>query len=114
MLFDLFLMFLDKEVGKIFTQISVTKGEAYIKLDEQDFYEKKMINKRKKWILEGLDPDEEEQKYLKRIKKSKRIKKKDKNERKFDKKENNEDNKSETEDPKEKIINNESDAKEAN
>ncbi|EFA02088.1 probable ATP-dependent RNA helicase DDX49 [Tribolium castaneum] len=66
----------DSEVGKIFTQISVTKSEAYIKLDEQDFYEKKMINKRKKWMMEGLDPDEEEEKFLKTIKKSKKAKKK--------------------------------------
>lgn len=27
-------------------------------LDETDFYEKKIINKRKKLILEGKDPDE--------------------------------------------------------
>ncbi|XP_050303715.1 probable ATP-dependent RNA helicase DDX49 [Anthonomus grandis grandis] len=60
----------DKEVGKIFTQVSVTKSEAYIKLDETDFYEKKMINLKKKWILEGLDPDEEEQKFLEKTKKA--------------------------------------------
>lgn len=59
----------DKEVGKIFTQISVSKSEAYIKLDEEDFYEKRMINKRKKWILEGLDPDDEEEKLSKKRKK---------------------------------------------
>jgi len=40
------------------TEISVAKREAEIKLDETDFYEKKMINKRKKLILEGQDPDE--------------------------------------------------------
>ncbi|CAG9762944.1 unnamed protein product [Ceutorhynchus assimilis] len=56
----------DKEVGKIFTQVSVTRSEAYIKLEEGDFYEKKLINLRKKWILEGLDPDEEEQKLLRK------------------------------------------------
>lgn len=32
-----------------------------MKLDETDFYEKKMINKRKKLILEGKDPDEIEE-----------------------------------------------------
>ncbi|XP_019869571.1 probable ATP-dependent RNA helicase DDX49 [Aethina tumida] len=68
----------DSEVGKIFTQISVTKSEAYIQLDEKDFYEKKMINKRKKWILEGLDPDEEEEKLLNKRKKLKKSKKKKK------------------------------------
>lgn len=44
------------------TQLSVAKREAEIRLDETDFYEKKMINKQKKLILEGemdLLPDEE-------------------------------------------------------
>ncbi|XP_046626525.1 probable ATP-dependent RNA helicase DDX49 [Neodiprion virginianus] len=59
----------DKEVVTIFTQISVTKREAEIKLDETDFYEKKLINKRKKLILEGKDPDEEEEKLMKKIQK---------------------------------------------
>ncbi|KAG5888029.1 hypothetical protein JTB14_027824 [Gonioctena quinquepunctata] len=58
----------DSEVGKIFTQVSVTKSEAFLKLDEEDFYEKALINKRKKWILEGLDPDEEEAKLFKKKK----------------------------------------------
>ncbi|XP_076236495.1 putative ATP-dependent RNA helicase Dbp45A [Calliopsis andreniformis] len=48
----------DKEIVTIFTQISVAKREAEMKLDETDFYEKKIINKRKKLILEGKDPDE--------------------------------------------------------
>lgn len=47
----------------------MAKSEAYIKLDEGDFFEKSLINKRKKWILEGLDPDEEETKLLKKRKK---------------------------------------------
>ncbi|XP_072381093.1 probable ATP-dependent RNA helicase DDX49 [Diabrotica undecimpunctata] len=64
----------DSEVGKIFAQVSVTKSEAYLNLDEGDFYEKRMINKRKKLILEGLDPDEEEAKLLKKYKKKKRSK----------------------------------------
>ncbi|KAJ8976708.1 hypothetical protein NQ317_005926, partial [Molorchus minor] len=79
----------DKEVSKIFTQISVAKSEAHIKLDEGDFYEKKLINKRKKWILEGLDPDEEEEKLLK---KHKKVKKKQK---KMKQKESNDSDKSE-------------------
>lgn len=65
-------MFTDKEVVTIFTQISVTKREAEIKLDETDFYEKKLINKRKKMILEGKDPDEEERKLIEKIKKHKK------------------------------------------
>ncbi|XP_045480585.1 probable ATP-dependent RNA helicase Dbp45A [Harmonia axyridis] len=60
----------DKEVGIIFTQISVSKSEAHINLDENNFSEKRRINLRKKWILEGLDPDEEEAKLLKKKKKN--------------------------------------------
>nr|XP_003701463.1 PREDICTED: probable ATP-dependent RNA helicase DDX49 [Megachile rotundata] len=51
----------DTEIIKILTQISVAKREAEMKLDETDFYEKKRINKRKKLILEGKDPDEIEE-----------------------------------------------------
>ncbi|XP_044758720.1 probable ATP-dependent RNA helicase DDX49 [Coccinella septempunctata] len=60
----------DKEVGIIFTQISVSKSEAHINLDENNFDERRRINLRKKWILEGLDPDEEEAKLLKKKKKN--------------------------------------------
>ncbi|XP_032673332.1 probable ATP-dependent RNA helicase DDX49 [Odontomachus brunneus] len=42
----------DKEIVTILTQFSVAKREAEIKLDENDFFEKKIINKRKKLILE--------------------------------------------------------------
>lgn len=54
----------------------MAKREAEIRLDETDFYEKKMINKRKKLILEGKDPDEieellEEQKRKKHKKRKK-------------------------------------------
>ncbi|XP_023013591.2 putative ATP-dependent RNA helicase Dbp45A [Leptinotarsa decemlineata] len=62
----------ETEVGKIFTQISVTKSESFLKLDEGDFFEKSLINKRKKWILEGLDPDEEEAKLFKKYKRKKK------------------------------------------
>lgn len=54
-------MYLDKEIVTILTQISVAKREAEMKLDEMDFYGKRMINKRKKLILEGKDPDEIEE-----------------------------------------------------
>lgn len=66
-----FLVSTDKEIVSIFTQISVTKREAEIKLDETDFYEKKMINKRKKLILEGKDDDEIEEILGKRKKRRK-------------------------------------------
>lgn len=64
----------DKEIVTIFTQISVTKREAEMKLDETDFFEKKMINKRKKLILAGMDPDEVEE-FLENRFKHKRMKK---------------------------------------
>lgn len=67
---------LDNEVGKIYTQVSVTESEALIKLNEKDFYEKKLINLKKKWILEGLDPEEEEAKLQNKFKKPKRFRKK--------------------------------------
>lgn len=60
----------------ILPQISVAKREAEIKLDETDFYEKKMINKRKKLILEGKDPDEIDMLLEKKRKERKRQRKK--------------------------------------
>ena len=48
----------EKEVLQILTQVSVTKREQEINLDEADFDEKKKINKRKKLILQGLEPEE--------------------------------------------------------
>ncbi|XP_011498292.1 PREDICTED: probable ATP-dependent RNA helicase DDX49 [Ceratosolen solmsi marchali] len=65
----------DNEVVTIFPQISVTKREAEIKLNETDFDEKKMINKRKKLILQGIDPEEADE-ILKNSKKRKKKKKK--------------------------------------
>ncbi|XP_050523861.1 probable ATP-dependent RNA helicase DDX49 isoform X2 [Daktulosphaira vitifoliae] len=65
-------------VAKILTQVHVTKREAQIKLDETDFDEKRLINKRKKLITDGKDPDEVEQEIKKkqREKKRKRFEKK--------------------------------------
>lgn len=65
----------DKEIVTILTQVSVAKREAEIRLDETDFYEKKLINKRKKLILEGKDPDEIEALLEKKKKKHKKLKK---------------------------------------
>lgn len=53
----------------------MAKREAEIRLDETDFYEKKMINKRKKLILEGKDPDEVEMLLKEKKKKHKKPKK---------------------------------------
>lgn len=60
-------------MAKIVTQVSVTKREAEIKLDETDFYEKRAINKRKKLLLEGKDPDEEEARQEKRKKMNRKL-----------------------------------------
>lgn len=38
-------------------QVSVTKREAEIKLDNKDFDERATNYRRKKWIEDGLDPD---------------------------------------------------------
>ena len=43
-------------------QVSVTKREQDVNLSEADFDEKKNVNKRKKLIMEGKDPDKEERK----------------------------------------------------
>lgn len=67
----------DKEVVTILTQVSVAKREAEIKLDEADFYEKKIINKRKQLIMEGKDPDEVDL-LLKEHKKRRKLKKRKK------------------------------------
>jgi ATP-dependent RNA helicase DDX49/DBP8 len=45
-------------VAKIATEVTVAKREAEIRLDEQDFEEKREINRQKRMILEGKDPDE--------------------------------------------------------
>ena len=59
------------------TQVLVAKREAEIRLDKQNFGEKREINKRKQMILEGLDPDEVE-KDLKKQRERRRKSNKDK------------------------------------
>ncbi|KAG0425964.1 hypothetical protein HPB47_026895 [Ixodes persulcatus] len=56
----------ESEVLKILTQVSVALREAEIRLDEQDFDERKLINRRKKLLLQGMDPDEVEKKRQQR------------------------------------------------
>lgn len=60
-------LFLSSErmVERIFMQVSVTKREAEIKLDNKDFDERATNYRRKKWIQDGHDPDEMEQKLAK-------------------------------------------------
>ncbi|CAF0918175.1 unnamed protein product, partial [Brachionus calyciflorus] len=47
----------EKEILKILTEVAVTRSEAEIKLDEEDFGEKEKINKRKMLLIEGIDVD---------------------------------------------------------
>lgn len=72
--------FLGLHVAKILTQVHVTKREAQIKLDETDFDERRLINKRKKLINEGKDPDEIKKKIKskRKEKEQKRLKRKNK------------------------------------
>nr|XP_020636636.1 probable ATP-dependent RNA helicase DDX49 [Pogona vitticeps] len=51
----------EQAVLSILTQVNVVRRECEIKLEGTDFDEKKEINKRKQMILEGKDPDLEEQ-----------------------------------------------------
>merc|ERR1719242_213300 len=50
----------DEEVVKIHTQVGVTRREANAQLMETDFDERRNINRRKRWINEGKDPEVEE------------------------------------------------------
>ncbi|XKL62969.1 hypothetical protein PGB90_005333 [Kerria lacca] len=54
-----------KEVAKFLTQVKVTMREAEFKLDETDFDERKLINKKKKLILQGKDVEFIEKKLKK-------------------------------------------------
>lgn len=65
-----------KEVAKVLTQVNVTVREMQVKLEETDFEEKRLINKRKNLIRMGYDPDELEE-LLKKKKKRRRKGKKD-------------------------------------
>lgn len=56
------------EISKIVTEVAVARREAEIRMYEQDFGERKEINKRKRLILEGKNPDEEDHKKQKQIK----------------------------------------------
>lgn len=68
----------DSKVLEILAQIKVTKRSAEIEMEESNFNERKLINKRKHMIEEGLDPDLEELAEKKKLKKEKRKKQKSK------------------------------------
>lgn len=63
----------NKEVAKIFAQVSITKRECEIEFEESEFHERKTINKRKDLILNGKDASSLEQRILNKIK-EKRLK----------------------------------------
>lgn len=46
------------QVKQYVTQVLVTKREAEIKLEQQNFGERKEINRRKEMILSGVDPEQ--------------------------------------------------------
>ncbi|XP_055609213.1 probable ATP-dependent RNA helicase Dbp45A [Uranotaenia lowii] len=50
-------------VERIFMQVSVARREAEMNLDNKDFDERQHNYRRKKWIEQGLDPDEMEEKW---------------------------------------------------
>ncbi|KAI8764244.1 ATP-dependent RNA helicase DDX49 [Biomphalaria glabrata] len=54
----------EKEVLKLLTEVAVSRRQAEIRLDERDFGEKRQINKRKKLLLDGKDPDKEEEEKM--------------------------------------------------
>ena len=55
-------------VERIFMQVSVAIHEAETKIDNDDFDERIENYRKKKWILEGKNPDEEEAKWQREIK----------------------------------------------
>ncbi|KAL4228104.1 putative ATP-dependent RNA helicase ddx49 [Mactra antiquata] len=58
----------EKEVMKILTEVAVARREAEIRLDEKDFGQQKEINRRKRLIQEGKDPEVEDLKKRQLIK----------------------------------------------
>lgn len=63
-------------VERIFMQVSVSKREQEMVLDNQDFDERASNYRRLKWLEEGLDPDEMENKFKEKQKDKNRQRKK--------------------------------------
>lgn len=59
----------EEKVAEILTQVNTTLREVNIELDEKDWDERRNINKRKKLMLEGKDPDQVERELARRRKK---------------------------------------------
>jgi ATP-dependent RNA helicase DDX49/DBP8 len=55
-------------VERIFMQVSMAMHQAESKVDNDDFDERIQNYRRKRWIQNGLDPDEEERKWQKELK----------------------------------------------
>lgn len=68
----------DAEAVRVFTQVSVTKREQEVKLDNEDFDKRRRDYRRKDWLAKGLDPDVMEEGFeelrRQRIKAAKRAK----------------------------------------
>lgn len=56
----------EKEILKILVEVGVTRSEAEIKLDEEDFGLAEKINKRKIFLIEGMEYDMEKKKSKKK------------------------------------------------
>lgn len=63
-------------VQRIFMQVSVSKRESEMALDNKDFDDRAHNYRRKKWIENDLDPDEMENKYKQEQKAKEKIRKK--------------------------------------
>lgn len=63
-------------VQRIFMQVSVSKRESEMALDNKDFDDRAHNYRRKKWIEDGLDPDEMENKWNEEQKIKKKSRKK--------------------------------------
>ena len=48
----------EKSVASHVTEVLVAKRTAEIRLDRENFGEKREINKRKQMIMEGMDPED--------------------------------------------------------
>lgn len=55
-------------VERIFMQVSMAMHEAEAKVDNNDFDERIQNYRRKRWIENGLDPDEQEAKWARELK----------------------------------------------
>jgi len=67
----------EERVALILTQVNVTMREVEISLGEEDWDERRNINKRKKLLIEGKDPEVEEKKKQKMWKEKMKMKRKE-------------------------------------